>query len=156
MTSRIKQHKFIFLAIVTMLVLICTTFVMLRNGWIGTRPLKPDVVLLVNDKVINTFQQPVFIEVEPGHQVYIEVKIFHDGQPLNSDLTYYWCFDPPINNNNLCSLGGINPANIDYRPDDFSTQNLTVTVKHPDFAPTNILLKFEPSQSSATNQSGDN
>ena len=53
MTFWIKQHKFFFLAIFTILVLVIATFSMLQKGWIGVEPLELDVMLLVNNNEFN-------------------------------------------------------------------------------------------------------
>jgi hypothetical protein len=132
-------------AVVLHLLLLGLAFFLLHTGRTGPIPPSPDqVIIFVNGEEVRDIYQP--IRVQKGQFVQVKVEVRHQGQLVNSgEFTYYWCFDPPVNNNHLCKIDGYRAeTNNDYRPETTQEQKLEITIQHHFLRRETVIVLFKP------------
>lgn len=107
------------------------------------------VVVLVNNKEVQDFEQPVL--VPKGWTAAVRVEVYHQGQLRNpGEFTYQWCFEPIINNSlheQQCEADNYRKEiNRDYKPDDLDEQKLAINIRHVHyiFRDSTVIVRFKP------------
>jgi hypothetical protein len=110
----------------------------------GPIPPALEVFIFVDGQRYPAMTQPVEVGVKPGQVVRIEVAVYQQGNPLSpGDFTYRWCFEPPVNNNEFCSVNDYRGETYpDYKLEALTRQALTLHINHDDLDPEQISVVF--------------
>jgi hypothetical protein len=132
--------------LIFLVLLFFLALLLLGAGRYGPVPPSPEVLVFVNDEELHTIKPLDNVKIKRGEVVQIIVQVYYQGEQINpGEFTYQWCFDPPVNDNQHCSIGDYRSnTNGDYKPENSDEQKLEITISHDILRTSRVPITFEP------------